>query len=199
MARTVRYLKGGVITIPKAIRDSLNWTSGTELSVERIGDQIVLRNVHEGERTSQRARPQPCEESWRREGQMSAAQTPAEPGKVQAQKLRYGLSRTLKPLGDGKGRSHNQYVSRWKTKTGIPVVSENDYPNVWLTKAFFVTLDSPDLSEIAVEEKSPTGRDRGFHSNVIQTPGMNGTVVKLCPAGYDHLPLLEYLQNVLAR
>lgn len=196
MARTVKYLKGGVITIPKAIRDSLNLTSGTELSVERIGDQIVLRKIHEGEES--RA-PQAAEEHRTGEGRMSAPRAPAEPGKLQAAELRYGLSRALRPFGDGKGRGHNQYVSRWKTKTGIPVVSENDYPNVWLTKAFFVTLASPDLSKIAVEEKAPTARDRGFHSNVLQTPGMNGAVVKLCPAGYDHLPLLEYLQNALTR
>ena len=42
MARIVKYLKGGVITIPKAIREELGWGPGTELLVEAKSDEIML-------------------------------------------------------------------------------------------------------------------------------------------------------------
>jgi hypothetical protein len=115
-----------------------------------------------------------------------------------AAKLSSTLKRLLKPLGEGAGRGHTKKVSRWKTKTGIPIVSENQHPNVWITQAFYSRQKPPDESKILVEEKAPTARDRGFHSNVMETPGMAGTVVKLSPANEDCASyFVEYLEREL--
>jgi len=47
MAETVKYLPGGVITIPKPIREELGWGPGTELVIERASDEITLRRKPE--------------------------------------------------------------------------------------------------------------------------------------------------------
>lgn len=115
-----------------------------------------------------------------------------------ATRVASALKRLLKPLGEGDGRRHNKKVSRWKTKTGITVVSENEYPNVWITQTFYSRLRPPDEHKVLVEEKAPTAPDRGFHSNVLETPGMVGSVVKLSPANDDCVTyFVEYLQTEL--
>lgn len=115
-----------------------------------------------------------------------------------AARIRRELSAFLKPLGEGRGREHTQYVSRWKTRAGIPVVCENGYPNVWLTNALFARLSAPDPEKLIFENKLSTTHDRGFHSNVMKTPGMNGSLVKLSPrSDGDTEYLLEYLRKEL--
>jgi hypothetical protein len=95
--------------------------------------------------------------------------------------LKHALARAFRPLGEGPGRGHNKYVSRWKTKTGVPIVSENLHPNVWIPAKFLFSLGAPDASRVAFEQKNLTAPDRGFHSNVLETPHMGNPVAKLSP------------------
>ena len=44
MERTVVSTKGQIV-LPKVIRESLDWKSGTELTVEKIKDGVLLRPV----------------------------------------------------------------------------------------------------------------------------------------------------------
>ena len=83
---------------------------------------------------------------------------------------------SLDPLGDGRARGHNQYVSRWRHKSGAVLVSENGQPNVWMTKE---SADRIGILTILSGAKMflPGDENPGFHSNVAATPGLNGEVV----------------------
>jgi len=45
---TTRLSSKGQIILPKAVRDSHNWTAGTDFTVEDTGDGVLLRPIKKG-------------------------------------------------------------------------------------------------------------------------------------------------------
>jgi AbrB family looped-hinge helix DNA binding protein len=41
----VKLLKGGRITVPKALRDQLGWGGGTKVQIEYVNGELKLRRV----------------------------------------------------------------------------------------------------------------------------------------------------------
>ncbi len=82
----------------------------------------------------------------------------------------------LQPLGYGRGEKNNQYVSRWRHRSGAILVSENGQPNIWMSKS---TADRITAAVLPGSKQvfEPGDGKPGFHSNVASTPGLKGEVV----------------------
>jgi bifunctional DNA-binding transcriptional regulator/antitoxin component of YhaV-PrlF toxin-antitoxin module len=93
-----------------------------------------------------------------------------------AEAIRDVFSRRLLPLGEGRGKGHTQYVSRWRHGSGVAVVSENGQPNIWVTKATAARFASGAVPGPA-QLFEPGIDNPGFHSNVASTPGFRGNPV----------------------
>ncbi|MBA3517650.1 MAG: AbrB/MazE/SpoVT family DNA-binding domain-containing protein [Rhizobiales bacterium] len=61
MRSTAKMLKHGRVTIPKAIRELLNWSPGTELMVVRDNETVVCRPTASQGELAQEARRHPRE------------------------------------------------------------------------------------------------------------------------------------------
>ena len=93
-----------------------------------------------------------------------------------AEAMREVLAEYLGPLGEGHGEKHNQYVSRWRHKSGAVLVSENNQPNLWMTHETASRLGAGTVPGQRFDFVPDDGNP-GFHSNVASTPGLKGKPV----------------------